>query len=421
MEIKIAFFAARRYWNDEKELQNAYHSMANQFASLATQTVLITQETDLAQSAQTDCLVIVPMSGAVQRIILQAANQAKTVIFYPAYIQGNVDDTISAAMMKNNAAPTVMDCWAVLKRTHAHVQLVMNEIELQKAVRVFHAYLAVQGATILLIGNTEPWVISNGETLKCYEKLGVTVKQIQQEEVAKEYHLTTQEDAEMFLRYFKGEERAIVEPSGEDIINSCKMAAALLRVVQRYDADGVALACFNLLEEGTTCCLGVSYLNDCTKYVAACEGDVDSAITMLCMKQLAKTKLWMANPGLHPDKTVNFSHCTAPLDLHNCGKCPYTLRSHHESGIGTSLQVEYPVEQTVTACRISNDAKQMTVQLGTTLQGVYETACRTQVYVKFDDFDAYINTALGCHQVFAFEDISHEMKSLGKELGLELL
>lgn len=221
--------------------------------------------------------------------------------------------------------------------------------------------------------------------------------------------------------YFKGDEQETVEPTNADLLAAARMSGALMRMLEKYEADGMALACFNLLSTGTNCCLGVSYINDCTPYVASCEGDVDSAVTMLAMKQICTTKLWMANPGLHPDGVINFSHCTAPLDMLHTGKCPYTLRNHHESGIGTSLQVDYPIGQVVTACRISDDASKMTVQKGVTVSGEYERACRTQVYVKFDDFRHYLDTVLGCHQVFAFEDIVEEMKLLGMQLGLMIL
>ena len=115
----------------------------------------------------------------------------------------------------------------------------------------------------------------------------------------------------------------------------------------------MAIACFNLLSLGTTSCLGVSYINDCTAQMAACEGDLDSAVTMLMMKRLTDTKPWMANPGLHPKGIVNFSHCTAPLAVDGRQDCPYILRSHHESGIGVSLQVEIPGSVRLTACRVS--------------------------------------------------------------------
>ena len=422
MKVDIGFFAATRYWNDDSKLQAAYQEMSSSLAPLSQHSALILEEGDLEKSLTGgDCLVIVPMSGAVQRMILAAAKKYRTVVIYPAYIQGNAGKALEDEMLKNNAAPTTMDCWAVLRRTHDHACIALNRQELEKTVRVFAAYIAMQGATLLLIGNTEPWVISNSDDLKQYEKLGVKIRQIAQEEVAQLYRTLPDSAGEEYYSYFKGDEKEVVEPTDDDIKASCKMAAALVQTIEKYKADGIALACFNLLAEGTNSCLGVSYINDCTRYIAACEGDVDSAVTMLAMKQLAKTKLWMANPGLHPDGTINFSHCTAPVNMFGGQKCPYTLRNHHESGIGTSLQVEYPVGKTVTACRISDNAQKITIQKGVTVAGEYECACRTQVYIKLDDFNRYLETALGCHQVFAFEDIADEMRMLAKQLNLQIL
>ncbi len=422
MKIQLAFFASKRYWNDDAKLQQAYGRMKDDLSGLSQQAALILEEADVENALQGgDCLVVVPMSGAVQRMILAAAGRYRTVVLYPAYIQGNAGKEQEDEMLKNNAAPTTMDCWAVLRRTHEHVCIALNKTELDKCVRVFRAYNAMQGATLLLIGNTEPWVISNSADLTQYEKLGVKIRQIEQEEVAQLYRSLSDDAGAEYYSYFKGDEKETVEPTDADVKASCRMAAALIQITEKYNADGIALACFNLLAEGTNCCLGVSYMNDCTRYIASCEGDVDSAVTMLAMKQLANTKLWMANPGIHPDGTINFSHCTAPLSMYDNKKCTYTLRNHHESGIGTSLQVEYPVGSKVTACRISDNAEKMTVQTGVTLTGEYEGACRTQVYVKFDDFNRYLDTALGCHQVFAFEDIADEMRMLGKQLKLEIL
>ena len=106
-----------------------------------------------------------------------------------------------------------------------------------------------------------------------------------------------------------------------------------------------------------------------------------------------------------------------------CSGCTadYVLRSHHESGIGVSLQVEMPANRTITACRISNEAADMTIHKGTSLPGKYETACRTQMYVRLDDMEHYLDTALGCHQVFAFEDITKRLQGIARMFGLHVL
>ena len=112
----------------------------------------------------------------------------------------------------------------------------------------------------------------------------------------------------------------------------------------------------------------------------------------------------MANPGLQPDRTVNFSHCTAPICCMEQRSAACTLRSHHESGIGVSLQVELPQKS---ACdrlpyfptRLQNDGPSWILAAGP-----YETACRTQMHVRFDRCASNICAQCwGRHQVFAFE------------------
>ena len=80
-----------------------------------------------------------------------------------------------------------------------------------------------------------------------------------------------------------------------------------------------------------------------------------------------------------------------------------------------------PENHVVTACRISNEASDITIHKGLSLPGAYETACRTQMYVRFDDMQHYLDTALGCHQVFAFADITRQLQALARMFGLRVL
>ncbi len=419
-DIVFAFFAAKRYWSDDTVLENAYKDLVSALPFPANNTVLVTDgETALPQGK---CLVAVPMSGAVQKNILAASEKFDHAILYAAYIKGNASDAVTTEMCRCNAAPTVMDCWGVLKRTHPHAELALNARSLAKAVQLISAYSAIRSAKLLQIGVTEPWVISNSSKLSTYEeRFGLTIEHVEQAELAEMYQSCSDEDASFYLKHFRDAAIAIREPSETDLLNACRMACALMKLLKKYNADGVAMACFNLLELGTTSCLGVSYVNECTDMVAACECDMDSAITMLFMKKLTNTKLWMANPGLQPDGTVNFSHCTAPICIREEETLPFTLRNHHESGIGAALQVEIPVGETVTACRISDEARSITVHRAVTIEGPYEPVCRTQAHIRFDDPEHYLQTALGCHQIFAFEDIADQLKKLAKMFGLQLL
>lgn len=416
MKTVYLFFAARRYWKDEKALQNAYRELS-QLAGNAEHRLI----TDTVPEVKADCAVLIPMSGAIQQLLLDTAARFDSIVLYGAYIRGNASAAVCDELLRCNTAPALMDTWGVLRRTHARAELALNAAALTDTLQVLKAYYHVTHATLLQIGATEPWVVSNAADKNSYTKrFGVKIIPVEQSELEALYESMTDKDSPLLYRWFSRSAVGSIEPTGDDLKNACRMAAALCALLNKYHADGAALACFNLLRTGTTACLGVSFLNDCTDKVVACEGDMDSAVTMLLMKKLTKTKLWMANPGLQPDGSINFSHCTAPI---HCTDRPlhFKFRNHHESGIGVSLQVEYPIGQTVTACRISDEARSMTIHRGVSQNGPYETACRTQMHVKLDDMEHYLRTALGCHQVFAFEDITDSLKKIAGMFGLQVL
>lgn len=413
------FFAARRYWSDEAMLQESYLALARELGAPAD-CRLVTEPDELVDLEAGQTLVAVPMSGAVQSMILQAAKQSAVTVLLAGYVEGCFSHTHTQRMLERNAAPTVMDCWAVLRRG-GQALLATGQVELEHCRRAAESVCALRSAKLLLVGQPEPWVISvSRETQRYTSLLGVTIEQVEQRELEACYRATGDAAADAFSAPIRAGADGMREPTVGDLRQAGRMGAALSSLLDQHSADGVAVACFSLLSTGTTACLGVSILNDSGRRVAACEGDLDSACTMLLMKGLASTRLWMANPSLQADGTVSFSHCTAPL--HICGTpCPYLLRSHHESGIGVSPQVELPLVERVTACRISSEEAAVTIQTAVPVPGPREATCRTQLRVRWDAPDRYLPTALGCHQVFAFEDISHELRLAAGLLGLTQL
>ena len=420
MKTIFALFGATRYW-ETNALAAAAAQVEAEIGALADEVVLAADGVyDASLPNQEDTCVIIPMSGAVQAPLVQFAQGFGRVILYAGYVKGNFSDALCNDMLRLNAAPTLMDTWAVLKRTHPNVTLCVDKAALEANLRGA-ANVPKQESTVLLVGEVEPWVISASRDLVAYQKVGINVKQIPADELETLFNQTTLEEAAPLVRHFADRADACVEPSQEDVEVAARLALALERLIERHGADGVAIACFNLIPRlGTTSCLAVSHINENTKYIAACEGDLDSAVTMLLMKRFTSKGLWMANPNLQADHSVNFTHCTAPLSV--CGeKCRFSLRNHHESGKGVSPEVSFPMGRRVTLCRFSAAEGKMTVQGGMSEEGAREESCRTQLRVRPDDFARYIETALGCHQVVAFEDIGEEMRALGRALGLTVL
>ena len=421
MKVILCCFAARRYWSDGDELNNAFIHVKKATEGIFSEAYLVDDTFDLNAFSDNgeDILVAMPMSGAVQPRVLEAARLFGRVVILAGYVKDCFENSVSQKMLINNAAPAVMDIYSVLKRERDDVTLCTSCDELKKLANAFGAIDKIRGCKLLAIGKTEPWVISsvrNWDIIK--EKLQIEIVDVEQSELVELYNGITKSDLHG-KEWLEGAEK-LVEPTQSDVSDAARLQAALIKLIEKYNARGAAIACFQLLKAGTTACLGVSYINTYTDYVVSCEGDMDSAITMLIMKQLARDSVWMANPNLQPDKTVNFVHCTAPIAA-NGERYNYILRNHHESGIGVSTQVELPKNLKMTACRISNNLSQITIQNCVGISGDYEPSCRTQLRVQFDDFDKYIKAALGCHHIFAFKDIKQELLYVAELLKLEIL
>ena len=415
MLIHYYAFASLRYWNNLESLTPVMKRLEEK---LKTKITLVTSVDNLPESG--DILVAIPLSGAVQPLIMSESNKHKYTIIYAAYIEGNISPEDSDLASRYNAAPTVMDTWAVLHRK-LNASIALNQQQLTEELVAVKAALELKNSKFILVGKTEPWVISNSPEPSDYKSICRDVELVSQLEVIDQYNSVTDKEAEYFYHLYHDDADRIIEPTNQDIINGAKMTSALLDIMETHNADAMALACFNLLNTGTNCCLGVSYINELTNHIASCEGDLDSACTMLLAKKLSSAKPWMANPGIHKNGIINFSHCTAPIDIVNTGNKDFILRNHHESGIGTSIEASLPINHRVTLLRISAFTHSISINTGTTIKGERENVCRTQCYIKLDDFNHYLDSVLGCHQIIVFDDVVEKAKIAAKILSLKIV
>ena len=111
--------------------------------------------------------------------------------------------------------------------------------------------------------------------------------------------------------------------------------AALQDLSTSLGLDAITVRCFDLvIRHGASGCLALAELND-RGTVAACEGDIASAVAMLWVKERLGTTTWMANP-VHADADsglLRLAHCTVPRSL----VTGFELRSHFESGKGVAV------------------------------------------------------------------------------------
>jgi L-fucose isomerase-like protein len=157
-------------------------------------------------------------------------------------------------------------------------------------------------------------------------------------------------------RWTKGA-KEIVEPQAEDIQKAARVSVALQRLLAQEGAQGLAVGtCMGWLPKGFPC-LGFSRLRD-SGIPAACEGDMDSLLTMLLFQYMIDQPGFQGNATFDTARNALWTaHCTAPLRMDGpAGKeAPYLLRGHSEvGGSGCVPEAQYRVGETVTRTKLVN-------------------------------------------------------------------
>jgi hypothetical protein len=151
--------------------------------------------------------------------------------------------------------------------------------------------------------------------------------------------------------------KEIIEPNKEDIRKAARVSIALQRLMERERAQGLAVGtCMGWLPKGFPC-LGFSRLRD-SGIPAACEGDMDSLLTMILFQYMIDRPGFQGNATFDTSRNALWTaHCTAPLKMDGPdGKeAPYLLRGHSEvGGSGCVPEVQYRVGESITRAKLIN-------------------------------------------------------------------
>ena len=228
--------------------------------------------------------------------------------------------------------------------------------ELEHAVRLLRVIPLLKQTRILLFPparGTAP--ACSPELIK--ERLGAEVLAVEQA-AFDEMMAAVEEEAvrEEAQRWIKGAKQ-IVEPTEEDIVKAARVSVALNRLMDKYQAQGLAVGtCMGWLPRGFPC-LGFARLRD-RGLPAACEGDMDSLLTMLIFRYAFDKPGFQGNATFDTSRNVLWTaHCTGPLKLDSIDgpEHPYLLRGHSEvGGSGCVPEVQYRVGEIITRTKFVN-------------------------------------------------------------------
>lgn len=215
------------------------------------------------------------------------------------------------------------------------------------------------GKRVGVIGAPSDWLISSGvDYVKAEDRLNVKMVDIPIEELI---HAVKSHDCD--LHSFKGSEAVYEE---------------LKFIANKYSLDALTLRCFDLLDSiGNTGCLALARLN-AEGITSSCEGDVPALFTMMIAKKMTGCPGFQCNLCRISGDELLFAHCTVPLSMTKF----YTYDTHFESGIGTAIKAELPLEE-ITIAKLSPDLENIAVIPGRILRNQSEAnLCRTQIVVE---------------------------------------
>ncbi|MCX7047713.1 MAG: twin-arginine translocation signal domain-containing protein [Candidatus Sumerlaeota bacterium] len=178
--------------------------------------------------------------------------------------------------------------------------------------------------------------------------------------------------------YWISQAREIVEPKRPEIIDSARLFLAIKKIMIEEKAQAI---CSRHCMGNPRGCLTFSKLND-MGLVGACEGDIDSTLTMLLFAYAFRVPGFITDPVIDTAKNamIHF-HCTSAtkMDGPNGKRLPFRIRNQTDSQGGVAVEVQNRVGQPVTCAKLVN-LDTMLVCPGKIIEtGRSPLACRTQL------------------------------------------
>jgi hypothetical protein len=302
--------------------------------------------------------------------------------------------------------------------------------ELERAARLLRVPAAMKQTRILVVGRPNG-TASACSVEKVRAKFGSEMVIIPNERILEEMKAVALAEAEAEAeRYWIKPAVRIVEPSREEIVESARMYLATRKLMIEERAQAIcSVHCMG----NPRGCLTYSKLND-LGLVGACEGDIDSTLTMLIFAYAFGVPGFISDPVIDTARNamVHF-HCTSAtrMDGPAGARLPFTIRTQTDSRGGVALEVTNRVGQPVTCAKLV-DLDTMLVVPGEIIETSNSPlACRTQfaqsvpdarrLFLNWGEDVTHGDTMTLLHRVVFYGDYMRAMQDLGDLMGFKVI
>lgn len=192
-------------------------------------------------------------------------------------------------------------------------------------------------------------------------------------------------EAEAEEHWFKAAKK-IVEPSRQDIIDGSRLFLALKSLMIQNGAQAITSTL--CMSNPCNACLAFCKLND-LGLVGACEGDMDSTLTMLMFGYAFGKPGFITDPLFDTSKNaVIHAHCVAPTKMDGIDgqRHPFAIRTHRDDNSGAAVDVDLRIGQEITCAKLANlDTMLLSAQKIIEIPEFDDRGCRTQCTAEVAD------------------------------------
>jgi hypothetical protein len=303
--------------------------------------------------------------------------------------------------------------------------------ELDRVVKLMRVEPHLRKSRILVIkGPLGTEAACSAEKVK--ENLGTELVPVTVEQTMEAHEAVSLKDAEAEAeKYWISKAKEIVEPTREEIVNSARFYLALKNMMIAEGAQAVTSS--NCMGGPAKGCLAFSKLCD-LGLVGACEGDMDSTLTMLMFNYAFGLPGFITDPVIDTDTNalIHF-HCTCATKMAGpwSKRLPFTIRTQSDSERGVSLDVEMPIGEDVTCAKFVN-LDTMVISTGEIFKVTHdELGCRTQFWTRVADArKMFLNWGADVvkggvmtllHRVVFLGNHRRDIENLGVLMGFEVV
>jgi len=306
--------------------------------------------------------------------------------------------------------------------------------ELERALRLLRVIPMMRQTRILLFPPARGTAAAQSPD-QVKERLGADVVGVEEKLFDEALSAVEEEAVRAEAAWWTRNAKEIIEPDKEDIAKAARVSVALQRLMERERAQGLAVGtCMGWLAKGFPC-LGFARLRD-GGIPAACEGDMDSLLTMILFQYAIDRPGFQGNATFDTARNALWTaHCTAPLKMDgaNGKEAPYLLRGHSEvSGSGCVPEVQYRLGETITRTKMVN-LDTILASTGKIIE-VPERAvhgCRTQIVTEVRDAATMAANWSGVletedamtllHRVVFYGDHMENVRHLARLMGMNVV